>query len=97
MKNAKKMLALDGREAAYFDLLIVASRTKSEKTKAEVMQKASLLRGARSQASVRERSPQRCWSRDRAMITSLPHWNASIMYPQTGQSCASILQKPVSE
>lgn len=41
---AKKMLGLDGREAAYFDLLIVASRTKSEKTKAEVMQKASLLK-----------------------------------------------------
>lgn len=41
---AKKMLGLDGRGAAYFDLLIVASRTKSEKTKAEVMQKAVLLR-----------------------------------------------------
>lgn len=41
---AKKMLGLDGRGAAYFDLLIVASRTKSEKTKAEVMQKATLLR-----------------------------------------------------
>jgi len=41
---AKKMLGLDGREAAYFDLLIVASRTKSEKTKAEILQKASQLR-----------------------------------------------------
>ena len=41
---AKKMLGLDGRGAAYFDLLIVASRTKSEKTKAEILQKAFQLR-----------------------------------------------------
>jgi len=41
---AKKMLGLEGRSAAYFDLLLVASRTKSEKKKAEIMQKAFQLR-----------------------------------------------------
>ena len=41
---AKKMLGLDGRGASYFDLLMVASRTKSEKTKAEILQKAFQLR-----------------------------------------------------
>lgn len=41
---AKKMLGLEGRAAAYFDLLIVASRSKSEKTKNEILQKAFQLR-----------------------------------------------------
>lgn len=41
---AKKMLKLEGRAAAYFDLLLVASRTKSEKTKNEIMQKAFQLK-----------------------------------------------------
>ena len=41
---AKKMLGLEGRAAMYFDLLLVASRTKSEKKKAEIMQKAFQLR-----------------------------------------------------
>lgn len=41
---AKKMLGLEGRAAQYFDLLLVASRSKSEKTKNEILQKAFQLR-----------------------------------------------------
>jgi len=40
----KKLLNLTGRAAQYFDLLIAASRTKSEKTREEILAKASLLR-----------------------------------------------------
>ena len=40
----KKILGLTGRAAQYFDLLIAASRTKSEKTKTEILGKALLLR-----------------------------------------------------
>lgn len=41
---AKKLLGLEGRSASYFDLLLVASRTKSEKKKNEILQKAFQLR-----------------------------------------------------
>ena len=40
----KKVLGLTGRAAQYFDLLLAASRTKSEKTKTEILAKAILLR-----------------------------------------------------
>ena len=40
----KKVLGLTGRAARYFDLLLAASRTKSEKTKTEILAKALLLR-----------------------------------------------------
>lgn len=40
----KKLLGLTGRAAQYFDLLIAASRTKSDKNKQEILAKASLLR-----------------------------------------------------
>lgn len=40
----KKLLGLTGRAAQYFDLLLAASRTKSEKTREEILAKASLLR-----------------------------------------------------
>lgn len=41
---AKKLLGLEGRSASYFDLLLVASRTKSDKKKNEILQKAFQLR-----------------------------------------------------
>ena len=40
----KKVLGLTGRAARYFDLLLAASRTKSEKTREEILAKAVLLR-----------------------------------------------------
>lgn len=40
----KKLLGLESRAAAYFDLLLAASRTKSEETRSEIMAKASLLK-----------------------------------------------------
>lgn len=40
----KKVLGLTGRASQYFDLLLAASRTKSEKTRAEILEKAILLR-----------------------------------------------------
>ena len=40
----KKLLGLTGRAAQYFDLLLAATRTKSEKTREEILAKASLLR-----------------------------------------------------
>ena len=40
----KKVLGLTGRAARYFDLLLSASRTKSEKSKTEILAKALLLR-----------------------------------------------------
>ena len=40
----KKVLGLTGRAAQYFDLLLAASRTKSEKTRREILDKAILLR-----------------------------------------------------
>lgn len=42
--SVKKVLGLTGRAAQYFDLLLAASRTKSEKTKADILAKASLLK-----------------------------------------------------
>lgn len=44
----KKILGLTGRAAQYFDLLLAASRTKSEKTKSEILDKAILLRDIKS-------------------------------------------------
>lgn len=40
----KKLLGITGRAAQYFDLLLAATRTKSEKTREEILAKASLLR-----------------------------------------------------
>ncbi|MBO7383751.1 MAG: TIGR02147 family protein [Fibrobacter sp.] len=40
----KKLMGLENRAAAYFDLLLAASRTKSETTRAEIMEKAALLK-----------------------------------------------------
>ncbi|WP_407443132.1 TIGR02147 family protein [Fibrobacter sp.] len=40
----KKVLGLTGRASQYFDLLLAASRTKSEKTRTEILEKAILLR-----------------------------------------------------
>lgn len=44
----KKILGLTGRAARYFDLLLAASRTKSEKTKTEILAKAFLLRDVKT-------------------------------------------------
>ena len=42
------ILGLTGRAARYFDLLLAASRTKSEKTKTEILAKAFLLRDVKT-------------------------------------------------
>ena len=44
----KRILGLTGRAARYFDLLLAASRTKSEKTKTEILAKAFLLRDVKT-------------------------------------------------
>lgn len=44
----KKVLGLTGRAARYFDFLLAASRTKSEKTKTEILAKAFQLRDVKT-------------------------------------------------
>lgn len=44
----KKTLGLTGRAARYFDFLLAASRTKSEKTKTEILAKAFQLRDVKT-------------------------------------------------
>ena len=61
----KKLLGLTGRAAQYFDHLLAASRTKSEKTRQEILAKASLLRDVnRPQGNRRDpRTQHRCRKR----------------------------------